>query len=58
MENTLYIVDDHEMLREGVKHWLESHTCWKVSKSFGTGEECIKDINGDVTDIKFEKWNN
>lgn len=22
------------------------------------GEECIKDINGDVTDIKFEKWNN
>ena len=44
MENTLYIVDDHEMLREGVKHWLESHTCWKVSKSFGTGEECIKEM--------------
>ena len=44
MENTLYIVDDHEMLREGVKHWLESHTCWKVSKSFGPGEECIKEL--------------
>ena len=42
MNNTIYIVDDHEMLREGVKHWLETKSTWKVSKDFATGEACLE----------------
>ena len=42
MQNILYIVDDHEMLREGVKHWLETNSDWKVPKSFCSNKECLE----------------
>lgn len=54
MENTLYIVDDHEMLREGIKHWLETNTGWKVTKNYSSASDCIKElaqINEDSPDF-------
>ena len=44
MENILYIVDDHEMLREGVKHWLENNSSWKIPKSFGSNKACLDEL--------------
>ena len=41
MKNVLYIVDDHNMVRNGLKSWLESHTEWKVLKDFERGRDCI-----------------
>ena len=35
MKNILYIVDDHNMVRNGLKAWLELHTDWRVPKDFG-----------------------
>lgn len=41
MKNVLYIIDDHNMVRNGLKSWLEGHTCWKVEKDFESGNDCI-----------------
>ena len=42
MKNTLYIVDDHNMVRNGLKAWLENHSEWRVEKDFATSAECLK----------------
>ena len=42
MKNTLYIVDDHNMVRNGLKAWLENHSDWRVEKDFATSSECLK----------------
>ena len=42
MKNTLYIVDDHNMVRNGLKAWLENHSEWHVEKDFATSAECLK----------------
>ena len=42
MKNTLYIVDDHNMVRNGLKAWLENHSDWRVEKDFATSGECLK----------------
>ena len=42
MKNTLYIVDDHNMVRNGLKAWLENHSEWRVEKDFATSGECLK----------------
>ena len=44
MNNIIYIVDDHIMLREGIKHWLETNTSWKVAKSFSSNKECLDEL--------------
>lgn len=44
MENILYIVDDHEMMREGVKHWLESTTSWKIPKDFNSAKPLLQTL--------------
>jgi len=41
MENIMYIVDDHGMMREGVKHWLEKNTSWKILKDFESAKTCL-----------------
>lgn len=45
MENTLYIVDDHQMMREGIKLWLETNTSWKVEKHFSTAKDCLAQLD-------------
>ncbi len=41
MKNNLFIVDDHSMLKNGLKNYLESNTSWTVSGTFSTGQECL-----------------
>ena len=42
MKNILYIVDDHTMVRNGLKAWLEQHTDWRVPKDFADSKECLE----------------
>lgn len=37
MKNILYIIDDHNIVRSGLKYWLENHTEWKAPKQFSSG---------------------
>ena len=41
MKNIVYIVDDHNMVRNGLKSWLENHTQWRVPKDFANSKECL-----------------
>ena len=41
MKNIVYIVDDHNMVRNGLKAWLENHTEWRVPKDFASSKECL-----------------
>ena len=45
MKNTLYLIDDHTMVRNGLKAWLESHTHWKILKDFSSGTDCLQSLN-------------
>lgn len=45
MKNIVYIVDDHNMVRIGLKAWLEKHTKWRVPKDFASSKECIDCLN-------------
>ena len=42
MKNVVYIVDDHNMVRNGLKAWLENHSAWRVAKDFATSKECLE----------------
>ena len=42
MKNIVYIVDDHNMVRNGLKAWLEQHTSWRVPKDFASSKECLE----------------
>ena len=42
MKNVVYIVDDHNMVRNGLKAWLENHTQWRVEKDFASSKECLE----------------
>lgn len=45
MKDVLYIIDDHNMVRNGLKSWLEGHTNWKVVKDFEKGSDCLDFLN-------------
>lgn len=44
MENTLYIVDDHSIVRFGLKEWLETNSNWKVTNSYSNSTDCLKQL--------------
>ena len=46
MKNVLYIIDDHNMVRNGLKAWLENHTQWSVAKDFASSKECLECLKG------------
>ena len=46
MKNVVYIVDDHNMVRNGLKAWLENHTQWRVEKDFASSPECLECLEG------------
>ena len=46
MKNVVYIVDDHNMVRNGLKAWLENHTQWHVEKDFASSSECLECLEG------------
>lgn len=45
MENTLFIVDDHSIVRFGLKDWLETNSNWKVVNSFSSSEKCLEELS-------------
>ena len=45
MKNVLYIIDDHNMVRNGLKMWLEKYTDWNAPHDFSNGEECLEFLN-------------
>lgn len=44
MENTLYIIDDHSIMRFGLKEWLETNSHWKVTNSFSNSKDCLNQL--------------
>ena len=42
MKNTLFIVDDHSMLKNGLKNYLETNTDYVVTGTFADGTECLR----------------
>lgn len=44
MENTVYIVDDHSIVRFGLKEWLETNSRWKVTNSYSNSTECLNQL--------------
>lgn len=45
MENTLFIVDDHSIVRFGLKDWLEQNSQWKVEHTFSNSNDCLEELN-------------
>lgn len=45
MKNTLYIIDDHTIVRYGLKDWLEANTNWKVTSTFSNSKECLDQLS-------------
>jgi len=45
MKNVLYIIDDHNMVRNGLKMWLEKYTDWKAPHDFSNGSDCMTFLN-------------
>lgn len=41
---TLFIVDDHEMIRLGIKYWIETKTEWKSLGDASSSEECLEKL--------------
>lgn len=50
MKDTLFIVDDHSIVRHGLKDWLEAHTKWRVINVFANTKDCIDTL------IKMDKY--
>lgn len=44
MDNTLFIVDDHSIVRHGLKDWLEANSNWKVTNIFSDSAGCIETL--------------
>ncbi len=54
MKQKLFIIDDHSMLKEGLKAYLEENSQWIVSGTFSNSKECmeaLKKIGSDSTDF-------
>lgn len=65
MTKKLIIVDDHTMLRSGIKSWIENHSDYKVAFEASSWSDCIKieeelkksDVKDDliaIVDISFK----
>jgi DNA-binding NarL/FixJ family response regulator len=40
--DTLYIIDDHSMVRNGLVSWLKENTHWQVTGNFSGSAECLE----------------
>lgn len=50
-QNTLYIVDDHSMLKNGLKNYLESNTKFTVTGAFAGGAECLDALKNEKSKL-------
>ncbi len=53
--NTLYIVDDHPMLKNGLKLYLEANTSWKVTGTFSRGVDCLEHLQKTLLEIAAQR---
>ena len=44
MENTIYIVDDHKMLQNGLRFWFEQNSSWKITGAFESVKPCLETL--------------
>ena len=40
MTQNIILCDDHVLLRNGIKNWIETHSTYKVTHEVGTWAEC------------------
>ena len=45
MSQNIILCDDHALLRNGIKSWIETHSAYKVTHEAGTWAECEKIID-------------
>lgn len=45
MTQNIILCDDHALLRNGIKSWIETHSAYKVTHEAGTWAECEKIID-------------
>ena len=45
MKQNLILVDDHAILRDGIKNWIETHSSFRIKYQAGTYSECMKIID-------------
>ena len=45
MAQNIILCDDHALLRNGIKSWIETHSPYKVTHEAGTWAECEKIID-------------
>ena len=45
MSQNIILCDDHALLRNGIKSWIEAHSSYKVTHEAGTWAECEKIID-------------
>ena len=51
MKNSIYIVDDHSMLKNGLKNYLESNTKFTVTGAFAGGAECLEALKNEKSEL-------
>ena len=51
MKNSIYIVDDHSMLKNGLKNYLESNTKFTVTGAFASGAECLEALKNEKSEL-------
>lgn len=44
MTHSLFIVDDHFMLRKGIAAYLEEKTFWRITGTFADSKSCLKKL--------------
>jgi len=47
----LILVDDHELMRFGIKNWLEEKSDWKICGSVGSIAECLECLKSNTPSI-------
>ena len=45
MSQNIILCDDHALLRNGIKTWIETHSAYKITHEAGTWAECEKIID-------------
>ena len=49
MTHSLFIVDDHFMLRKGITAYLEEKTFWRITGTFADSKSCMEELKSSAT---------
>lgn len=45
MKNTLFLIDDHPIIIDAIKGWIQENSEWKVIGSVGSSEDALKKLS-------------